>query len=394
MMDLSATSRASQLLSPPAISSLRISAMQKIITTSFFVVLLGGIGLQGPLQARQAPTTKNDTTRTARSGIYPLTILFYTPETGIAGGAAALYLYRDPSSPRASALTADIIYTQKKQFIAEISGDQYFEQGQYRLMTDLLFQKYPNKFFGIGNNTQESNEETYTPQTVFVKAVLYRNLSSHVNIGPIVRYENASMSETLAGGVLASGFLPGSRGGVSAGVGIVANWDSRDNTFAAQSGSFYQLTTLFYRSAFGSDYSYDDIQIDLRNFFVTMTDHVFAIQAAGEFIDGEASFQNLAKFGGQNILRGYYEGRYRNKNGVAIQAEYRIPVWWRFGVVGFAGVAQVADRFSSLALDHFWSAGGMGLRFSWSPEERINIRMDYGAGSNSSGLYFTITEAF
>ena len=371
-----------------------MNVLKKIIGVLSSVLLLAGFILQGSLLARQARTTENDTIRTPQSGIYPLPFAFYTPETGIAGGAAVLYLYRDSSSPRASSLTADIIYTQKKQFIAEIAGDQYLEEGRYRLMTDLLFQKYPNKFFGIGNNTPESSEETYTPQTVLLKAVLYRNISLHVNIGPTVRYETVSVQETAPGGVLAAGVLPGSRGGNSTGLGIVANWDSRDNTFAAQSGSFYQLTTLFYRSAFGSDYSYDDIQIDMRNFFRVLSDHVIAVQGFGEFVDGSAPFQSYPKFGGQNLLRGYFDGRYRDKNAVSLQAEYRVPVWWRFGIVGFAGVAQVSDQISRLAMDRFWFAGGIGLRFAWNPEERINLRLDYGAGRNSSGMYITMTEAF
>jgi hypothetical protein len=367
---------------------------EKIMKNISLVVLLASLPLQGSLLAQQVHATETDTIHTFQSGIFPLPIIFYTPETGIAGGAAVLFLYRHLPSPRASAITADIIYTQKKQFIAEIDGDQYFGEGRYRLTTDLAFQKYPNKFFGIGNNTSESSEETYTPQTFLVKAVLYRTLASYVNIGPTVRYENVSIQETAAGGLLAPGLLPGSRSGTSRALGIVANWDSRDNTFASESGSFYQITTLFYRSAFGSDYSYDDVQVDLRNFFKTFSDHIIAVQGMGEFIDGSAPFQSLAKFGGQNMMRGYFDGRYRDKNGVALQAEYRIPVWWRIGLVGFAGVAQVAEHISNLALNRFWFAGGVGLRFAWNPEERVNLRLDYGAGNNSSGVYITMTEAF
>jgi hypothetical protein len=348
--------------------------------------------MQGSLFARQSQHT--DTTRLSSSGIYPLPIVFYTPETGVAGGAAALYLYRDSTSPRASSVTADIIYTQKEQFITEIYGDMYFASGRYRLSSNLTFQKYPNKFFSIGNNTPESSEETYTPRRFFIKTVFCANLSSNLNIGPMIRFENVSMQETTRGGMLSAGVLPGSRGGTSAGCGIVANWDSRDNTFAARAGSFYQLTALLYRSAFGSDFSYDDIQIDARNFFTVLSDHVIAVQGFGEFIDGSAPFQSLAKFGGQNLLRGYLDGRYRDRNVVSLQTEYRLPVWWRFGLVGFVGAAQVADRIGGLALDRFWFSGGVGLRFAWNPEEKINLRVDYGAGSNSSGLYITATEAF
>jgi outer membrane protein assembly factor BamA len=210
----------------------------------------------------------------------------------------------------------------------------------------------------------------------------------------MVRYESVSMRETNPAGLLASGSIPGSKGGTSAGLGLVANWDSRDNTFAAYSGSFYQVTALFYKSAFGSDYDYTDVQIDTRNYYEIVPDQVLAVQAAAEFMDGSPPFQNLAKFGGQNLLRGYFDGRYRDKNGVALQAEYRTPVWWRFGLVGFAGIAQVAGKVSHFAFDRFWFAGGVGLRFFWNPEERISLRLDYGIGNNSSGMYITVTEAF
>jgi outer membrane protein assembly factor BamA len=337
---------------------------------------------------------ENDTVRVARSRIYPLPIFFYTPETGIAGGAAALYLIRDSASSRPSSITGDAIYTERKQIILELDGDLYWQNDTYRLLSSLVFQRFPNKFFGIGNFTAVSNEETYTPESFAIRAVLYRKIFSRYNIGPLVRYESVSMYEVNPSGLLAPGTIVGSKGGKASGVGLVANWDSRDNTFAAASGSFYQATALFYHHSLGSDYDYSDIQLDTRHFFEIIPAQVLAIQAAAEFQGGAVPFQSLVRFGGQNIVRGYFDGRYRDKNGVALQAEYRAPVWWRFGVVGFAGVAQVADHAARFALNRFWFAGGLGLRFFWNPEERVSLRLDYGVGNNSSGMYITVTEAF
>ena len=335
-----------------------------------------------------------DTSRTTLSTIYPLPIIFYTPETGIAGGAAALYLSRDSKASRASTIMGDVIYTQKKQIMIELSGDLYFRGAAYRLLTNVKFQKYPNKFFGMGSSTPESNEENYTSQKFFFDAVLYKNVSSHVNAGPALRAEYVSMKETDPSGLLAPGTIPGSNGGTLAGLGFVANWDSRDNTIAARSGSLYQITTFVYRSAFGSDYSYTDVQMDTRDFFEVLPGQVLAVQAAAEFIDGTPPFHRMATFGGQNLVRGYFEGRYRDKNGIVVQAEYRLPVWRRFGMVGFAGAAQVADKIGHLGLKRFWFAGGIGLRFAWNPDERVNLRLDYGVGKNSNGIYITVTEAF
>ena len=342
----------------------------------------------------QAQESKSDTIRGRESGIYPLPILFYTPETGFAGGAAALYMYRDSLDRRASSITGDVIYTSKKQIIFEISGDQYFGGDKYRLLSDVLFQKYPNRYFGIGNNTSESDKEDYTAQTFALRGTFYRHILSSFNAGPMIRYETVSMKETDPAGRLVQGRITGSRGGTTAGIGLAANWDTRDNTFASYSGSFYQVTALFYGGAIGSDFTYNDLQFETRNFFEILPEQILAIQTAGEFIDGLPPFQNLAKFGGQNLLRGYFDGRYRDKNGIAIQAEYRVPVWWRFGVVGFVGAAQVSDKVSRFAANRFWVAGGVGLRFAWNPKERVNIRLDYGIGNNDSGTYITVTEAF
>jgi hypothetical protein len=342
----------------------------------------------------QSQTNPKDSSGAAKSGVYPLPIIFYTPETGIAGGAAVLYLYRDSLIPRASTVTSDIIYTRKKQFIVEIGGDLYFNRGTYRLLSNLSFQRYPNKFFGIGNNSPKTNEESYTPQSFLFSAVLYRNIYSHANAGPMIRVEHATMKEIDPARALAQHAVPGNTGGTISGAGVVANWDSRDNTIATQSGSLYQISALVYRNAIGSDYDYTDLQIDTRNFFEIMPGQILALQAAGEFIDGTAPFYRLANFGGQSLLRGYFGGRYRDNNGIAVQAEYRLPVWRRFGMVGFAGAAQVADKIGHFALKRFWFAGGIGLRFAWNPDERLNLRLDYGVGNNSSGVYITVTEAF
>ena len=100
-----------------------------------------------------------------------------------------------------------------------------------------------------------------------------------------------------------------------------------------------------------------------RNFFEMFPSQILAVQATAQIIDGTAPFQDLAHFGGQDFLRGYFDGQYRDKTEVGGQVEYRIPVWWRFGAVGFAGVAQVADKMSRWSLDEFKFAGGAGIRF-------------------------------
>jgi hypothetical protein len=98
--------------------------------------------------------------------------------------------------------------------------------------------------------------------------------------------------------------------------------------------------------------------------------------------------------GGFRFLRGYYTGRFRDKNLVFYQTEIRIPVYWRIGVVAFAGVGQVAPDLKSFSFDQMKLTGGGGLRFTLSRRERANIRFDYGFTKDGGGFYLVFGESF
>jgi hypothetical protein len=122
--------------------------------------------------------------------------------------------------------------------------------------------------------------------------------------------------------------------------------------------------------------------------------HVFAVQALFQTTSGTVPFMALPRLGSDSILRGYNSARYRDHSLAAAQVEYRLPVWWRFGMVCFAGFGQVADKVGRLNLDEFKYSVGFGIRFRIDPKEGTNIRLDFGFGKRSSGNYLTGGEAF
>jgi len=114
-------------------------------------------------------------------------------------------------------------------------------------------------------------------------------------------------------------------------------------------------------------------------------------------MSGDPPFQSLSLLGDsgkQNLMRGYYRGRYRDKNIIVFQTEYRIPLWWRFGAVAFIGVGNVASAFDMFKIKTVKYSYGAGLRFQLDDKEKINLRIDIGFGKETSGFYFTIGEAF
>jgi outer membrane protein assembly factor BamA len=359
-------------------------------------VLLLPISSFGYLRAfvEQQPEEIADTTARARVGVLPLPIFFYTPETGIAGGGAILLLHRPVASDKAlrpSSYALDVIYTQKKQIIAEGSADMYFDRGAYRLVGFAHFSRYPQKFYGIGNQTPDSFEEDYTSRTFRASLDALGKINGPISAGPSLFYEDRSLSDLTADGTLQSGTITGSQGGKTLGIGGVVQWDTRDNIFGPSAGQYYIASLR--TSLPGSDFKFSNLTLDVRHYLDISGMSTFAMQALAVFTSGNPPFYLLPGLGGPNIMRGYYEGRYRDKKLLVIQTEYRIPIVWRFGGALFAGAGDVAPTLGKFTLHTIKPSYGFGLRYLFDPVEKMCIRIDFGFGKGTSGMYITANEA-
>ena len=143
----------------------------------------------------------------------------------------------------------------------------------------------------------------------------------------------------------------------------------------------------------GSDFKFSNFSLDVRHYFNIGGMSTLALQALAVVTSGTPPFYLLPELGGPNIMRGYYEGRYRDKKLLVMQTEYRIPIIWRFGGALFAGVGDVAPTLSRFALNTVKSSYGFGLRYLFDPVEKMSVRIDFGFGKGTSGMYITANEA-
>ncbi len=135
--------------------------------------------------------------------------------------------------------------------------------------------------------------------------------------------------------------------------------------------------------------------LDLRRFIPIYKGQVLALQMFGSFNAGEVPLRSLAYLGGSSTMRGYYAGRYRDKNAGVVQAEYRVPLFWRIGAVGFADMGNVGPELKDIDLQHYKYSYGGGLRVALNQKEKLNLRLDYGlAKGGSQGFYLQLGEAF
>jgi outer membrane protein assembly factor BamA len=374
--------------------------MKKLVRWTAVLVLAAAAFSPARLLAQE---DEKKTEAKAQTGLVILPVIFYMPETKLAGGVGGLVTVRPAGSPptaRPSSLNFYAIYTQLNQFEINLKPEIYLRQERYFLSADIIVNKFPYKYWGIGNNVPDVPEEEswktdYTPRTLSVDLSFQRKLfpGQRFYVGLLGRLEHIKMVKRPDGGFVAGG-VPGSEGGTTAGAGFILNWDTRDNVFYPRSGNYFQVKTFFHGGFLGGDFDYNLLDIDLRKYLPLPYRSILAMQAVLQTYSGTAAFYRMSRLGGDVTMRGYYKGRYRDRSYLAFQAEVRFPVWWRFSAVVFGGFGQVADGLGRLRFGEFKPSVGLGLRFLIAPKEGTNLRIDQAFGRGSSGFYFNAGEAF
>jgi hypothetical protein len=364
----------------------------------FLLVLLMTAAATAQTTTPQATEKKEaGADQTFKPHVILLPLVYYTPETRLALGVGGVLNYRlghEKGKTRPSSLWLLMVYTMNNQIQLQLRPEIYLSKNTYVLNATLKFERFPLKFFGIGDDVPSSAAETYTPETIGLQLALKRRLFGSVFGGVQYQVERTAIQKVKQGGLLEPGTIPGSTGGVISGLGLSVNWDNRDNLFFPRRGSYLQFGADFFNSAFGSDFYYSVTRLDLRTYVPVFSTHVMAFQVSMRDMGGTPPFYELSTLGGASMMRGNYSGQYRDKAILAVQAEYRLPVWKRIGAVGFVGLGNVGPTIRDIDLGHLKYSLGGGLRYRLDSKEGTNLRLDFAWGKASTGFYLTVQEAF
>jgi outer membrane protein assembly factor BamA len=337
-----------------------------------------------------------DSTKVKNPSFFALPLVFSTPETRLGFGAAGILSYRQKDLPDTllpSQVQFGFAYTLNKQLLSYTSFQLYFDQNKTYVYGELGYYIYNYNFYGIGNSTSSITEERYDLKYPRFRINALRNVTKNIFIGARYWGESINITSVDSSGALYNDNTLGSSGGITSGFGPVANYDTRNSNFWPTKGIYAEAGGLFFGRALGSDYSFQKLSLDVSSYHKLKWGHVIAFNAYTEMNYGQTPFNLLAFIGGTKRMRGYYEGRFRDNHVAMLQTEYRAPLFWRIGMVAFGGLGQVANQINNYQLSGFkWNAGA-GLRIRIN-DDNLNIRIDYGLGENSSGLYLTLKEAF
>jgi outer membrane protein assembly factor BamA len=327
-----------------------------------------------------------------------LPIIARSIETGWAFGAAGSSTFRlraHDTASRTSNVQALAIYTTRNQLVVAINGSIYFPGEKYILNQQVTFSSFPDKFWGLGRIAPDSNKENYKFKQFYIYLHPQRLIGNNLFLGLLYEFQRVMQVEYMPGGLFDKENILGRNGYFNSGLGPSITYDTRNNAFSPDHGSMLQFYFNHFDRLLGSEYQYTNFVLDLRRFFSINPQQVLALQAYGYFNEGQVPLRSLAALGGASRMRGYYEGRYRDRNLVVFQGEYRMRLYKRLGAVVFGDFGNTAKDLTDLSPQSLKYSYGGGLRVALIKKEKLNLRLDYGLNRESKGgFYLQLGEAF
>ncbi len=375
----------------------------------------------------------------------------YSPETSWQFGITGVwYFHTSKNSTQFSDLNFDMGYTLNRQWYVNANSRIYFNSStRWYLDAYLSAKHYPDLFFGTTNNIDSvyiyNPAIRYTSNFVDIQAKPSFYISKHWLVGANLRlrYENSVINQQSTDNnqlklipngdcrpstidhrqinssflIPHSSFYNGFGENIFLGIGGAISYDTRSNNYYPLHGLFFKTTITYYQQftlnnsspklgevpqAEGYENSQSSIlnsqfliQLDLRHYIPLYKELILAWNFRSEIAVGNnVPFQLLPTIGGQDLVRGIRQNKFKDNTLFALQTELRIPIWRFLKGAVFASIGDVYNYNN-----WHWATPkigyGAGLR-ACIHQAKTNIRLDVARQnySNDWSFYFTVKEAF
>ena len=319
--------------------------------------------------------------------IVPIPISNPTLDTGLIAGAAYFYPQTEEQSKvqPASVTAAAGMYTSNDSRAAAVVQQNYWRDDRWRFTGALgsadlrLSLRAPDEDSGTTNIDWRING-------TFFLARLSRKVAGNWYGGAYTRVVDANQS--LEFGEESLDFDTNDVRAV--GIGLIAEYDSRDLPINTYSGRHFKVQALFNDEAIGSNDTYQSYDVGFKSYHELSGSVVLAWELLGCQRSGTTPLWDSCLI----KLRGFPVTDYLGKASYSGQAEVRWRVSKRWGFVAFGGAGEVADSFSGFRERKSIPSYGAGIRFSVLPAKRINMRVDYAKSRDDDAIHLSVGEAF
>ena len=351
-------------------------------------------------------STKHDTAalRQGHKFVSVLPAIGYALQTRFLAEAVTNVSFQRPQA-NLSTILSELIYTQNRQGVLTIASSLWARDNRLNWVGDWRLMHFPEDTYGLGTRTARNRPIGMNFDYLrFYQAVLRRvTRGTYVGIGYQLDYHwNVARTDGTAS-TPSLGYTTGVAGrSMSAGPTLHLVFDSRANSLNPQSGLYSNVIVRSNVQFLGSDTNYQSLLLEVRKYFrfPSASGNVLAFWSYNWLtLSGTPPYLDLPSTGWDtygNIGRGFIQGRFRGRNLLYGEAEYRFGITHNrlLGGVVFLN-AQSASEEGSHQFEKVVPAVGAGLRINVNKASGLNLAVDYGFGADGSqGLFFNLGEVF
>ncbi len=320
-----------------------------------------------------------------------------------------LYYYGYPSDTAQYSVTAD--YSAKSQRDIDLTyKDVGAGGGRYILAGRANWFKNPfRRLFGIGNQTSESDDSSYTSRETLLELTAGINVNEDVLLMWTEHYHDIRTDPGIVSSLPQAQIqyrqLPGFEGANIVGHKLTARYDTRDKQLITTRGTYVNLSVELNQNLQHSGASpWVRTTLDARHLRPHFDDQlVFVARFFFDTVNGRTQdipFYELPTLGGETTLRGFGQSRFIDDTALLFNFEERIPVKQvkafdylvDLEVAPFLDIGRVMSGFSTRDLQDFQVNPGVGLRILARPH--VVGRLDIAYGRDGENLFVGLDYPF
>jgi outer membrane protein assembly factor BamA len=174
------------------------------------------------------------------------------------------------------------------------------------------------------------------------------------------------------------------------GLAPTLSYDSRDNIFTPQNGTFIEVTAGLFDQALGGDDEFQRYSLIAMQFLLLHPDVTMGVRGDAIFSFGDVPFY-LRPF---VALRGAPVMRYQGEEVAQVEAEVRWQCWKRFSIVGFAGYGAAWNDLERVDNTRTIVTGGTGFRYEIARAYGLHMGVDLAFGPDVTAIYVQFGSAW
>jgi len=320
-------------------------------------------------------------------------------------------LFGYPSEHRRYSITLGKSTTKDEDYEVEFSDRGFWDQRGFVAGSFIYERDSTERFFGLGNESDEDRESNYTGNLIRALATPGVWILPYVNVAYQMRIERYSIGRGQVDnipfiqsefpgltqkGLFDSTFYWSHRAAIA--------YDSRDSFDIPTGGAYSELYVEGTGPWIGSSTWFVKFGVDWRDYIPLRKsgNPILAVRALADYITASDDTPpwELNSLGGRRTLRAYGGDRFIDANRTLVGGELRTRVWQRrmFGVnaeievAPFVETGKVFPNLGDNPINHPHWAYGMGFRGIARPQ--IVGFVDVGAGSEGLAVFTGVNYPF